>query len=426
MGNPIYFNSNFLNFTSNLTTTAQQHGFLYITGLANGFAFNPPYVLKPVTSGGCTPFLAVSKNNGSFTTFTVYGNFSGRVDFDDTPGQVNDMLATGGGGDMFALRITLNGSNSTWAFNNRYPYWSNNNGNARPIAASVSGSLIVLAGYFTNTFNFATTGTSNLSTALANNTSDGFIVSYDYNSLALNKSNRIFGTLNTEQDAHDLSMTSDAGGNVYLADIFYNTTSFAAGNSLTSAGFGDFALVKYTSGVIPIKLNRFTGTLLTNEAVALKWHIETQGKINRFVIEHSPDGNLFSVIGEKAFNGNEYQFNHASPSPGKNYYRLKMIDLDGSVTYSEIVRIAVKEENEIIAYPTVTHASTMIGISCKKPTGYSYSVYTPGGGLLQTNRFMINRYGNVAIDLEKYAPGIYFIAIQNQNGISKTFKIIKQ
>lgn len=427
MGNSINFNSNFLNFTSALTATSQSHGFLYITGLANGFAFNPPYVLKPVTSGVCNPYVVLFKNNGSLTTFTVYGTFIGRVDFNDVPSQVNDMLATSGNGDMFAVRITLNSSNSTWSYTDKYQYASSNNGTAKPISASISGSLIVLGGFYTNTFNFATTGTSTLSTAIANNTSDGFIASYDYNTLTLNKKNRIFSNVNTDYDANDMSLATDAQGNVYYATIFYNTTTFATGSTLSSAGLGDIALVKYDQSVIPVTLKNFSGSLTNTNQAVLNWQIETQGKIRYFEIEHSINGNDFTRIGTQQYTGSNYFFTHINPAEGKNYYRLKMTDIDGSYTYSKIILLKWSNKtDDIQAYPTITNNIVMVSVANAKQKGYQLFVSNSSGQVLETRKIQAAASIKEVIDLSGFSAGNYQITLVCENKTVKTLRVIKQ
>ncbi|PZR35221.1 MAG: hypothetical protein DI538_15560 [Azospira oryzae] len=80
------------------------------------------------------------------------------------------------------------------------------------------------------------------------------------------------------------------------------------------------------------------------DKVILKWTTSAQEYFDRFVIERSDDGKNFSaiiVILGKTFLNEEHI--HSSkdlyPLPGKSYYRLKLIYLDGEERslYTEVV-----------------------------------------------------------------------------------------
>lgn len=96
---------------------------------------------------------------------------------------------------------------------------------------------------------------------------------------------------------------------------------------------------------LPVTYTSFTGRPLMagNE---LQWTTATEANNQGFTIEVSTDGTTFKEAGfvaSKAINGNsnlplQYGFLHPQPA-ATQYYRLRQTDFDGSVQYSNVIRI---------------------------------------------------------------------------------------
>ena len=94
---------------------------------------------------------------------------------------------------------------------------------------------------------------------------------------------------------------------------------------------------------LPVTGVRLNGALNGND-VSLNWKTHTELNSQRFEIERSTDGVNFSQIGIKAAAGNSvsdvsYTYLDPSMSASVYYYRLKMVDIDGKFTYSNIIVI---------------------------------------------------------------------------------------
>ena len=94
--------------------------------------------------------------------------------------------------------------------------------------------------------------------------------------------------------------------------------------------------------VLPLELKAFTATV---EDCVLGLHWETFAEVDfaYFSIERSPDGINFRMQGQVLATGSPtttayYTWTDERPT-GLNYYRLKMVDLDGSFRYSPLVTI---------------------------------------------------------------------------------------
>ncbi len=95
---------------------------------------------------------------------------------------------------------------------------------------------------------------------------------------------------------------------------------------------------------LPIDLISFEAENIDNKEVALKWLTATEINSDYFDIQRSLDGVSFADIGKVSAAGNStveqaYDFTDEDPAFGEIYYRLRQVDFDGSVTYSEVVQV---------------------------------------------------------------------------------------
>lgn len=110
------------------------------------------------------------------------------------------------------------------------------------------------------------------------------------------------------------------------------------------------------SSVLPLQQLSFIGLLQPDATVKLSWKTEQEINMHSYVIERSfGTGTDFQTIGVKPTQGNGnyyYEFIDQFPVKGINIYRLKMINKDGSFSYSKTVVIHVdKKEAAIKIYP---------------------------------------------------------------------------
>ncbi len=91
-----------------------------------------------------------------------------------------------------------------------------------------------------------------------------------------------------------------------------------------------------------------------DKIVKVNWKTENEIDFNKFELERSIDSKKFEKIGEVKGKGNNqevsnYSFDDFNPKIGINYYRLKMIDLDGSFDYSKIVSTNYEDiDNQLV------------------------------------------------------------------------------
>jgi hypothetical protein len=180
-------------------------------------------------------------------------------------------------------------------------------------------------------------------------------------------------------------------------------------------------------GVLPVILQNFT--VAKNGCTAFI-NFSTSMEINlaSFTIEYSDDGIVFTKAASIQATGNSntgknynYQFQMLL---GKNYFfRLKMTNLDGSVTYSDVrsLKDCTNDRPGILITPNP--AKDRVTISGLPAGKNSVLLYGSNGQLVGS----IHTTADFAmIDLTRYASGLYLIRIQDANGMWTNKKIMKE
>ncbi len=133
-----------------------------------------------------------------------------------------------------------------------------------------------------------------------------------------------------------------------------NNTNYIQFNGLTNFS-GGTAYVLVSGVALPVELSSFKAKSNGCD-IDLTWSTETEKDFDYFDLEWSGNGQDFRSVKIIAAEGGDftqvYTYRDEDAS-SYNYYRLKMVDLDGSYEYSNIVsaRPDCKTNNEVTIYP---------------------------------------------------------------------------
>lgn len=157
--------------------------------------------------------------------------------------------------------------------------------------------------------------------------------------------------------------------------------------------------------------------------IQLNWQTLNELNTSHFEIERSSDGIRFSSIGTVTAAGNSsaarnYGFTDMQPVSGTNFYRLKMIDIDLTFTYSRVV--AVKNENNLLNLQVFPNPATDI-IQLQIPSSRNQKgtvLITDAGGrtVLQKEFLLGEGYNGNSIPVSQLPPGSYFLVVQTDTG----------
>jgi len=182
----------------------------------------------------------------------------------------------------------------------------------------------------------------------------------------------------------------------------------------------------WDEALLPLNLSQFSASLINN-SVKINWNTYNEVNVNNFLIERSADGRNFASVGsENARNtvgNNSYSFTDIKPLSGVSYYRLKMMDKDGSYKYSQIVVINNKAALSVEVFPNPVVNSVTISHP-KGLSGAVIRILSPMGNTLQSIPVQVGSV-QTGMDVSNLQKGNYIVVFDN-NGERRTSKIIKQ
>ena len=186
------------------------------------------------------------------------------------------------------------------------------------------------------------------------------------------------------------------------------------------------ALQPAAGGPLPVSLVDFTASK-QNKVVDLNWQTSIEQNSSYFDVEFSRDGSKFESIGKVKASASSstlknYSLKHLSPVNGLNYYRLKLVDVDGSFTYSAVRTVKFSNSMSIAIMPNPT-ADRVYITSNEGGILQSVSLYSISGKLLQqVNNFVLGK----SIDLSTYSPSVYILKLLDKNGSTEVIKVVRK
>ncbi|MES2559833.1 MAG: T9SS type A sorting domain-containing protein [Bacteroidota bacterium] len=182
-----------------------------------------------------------------------------------------------------------------------------------------------------------------------------------------------------------------------------------------------------TSVSLPVTLIGFTGKRM-HEDVQLRWTTVSEKDFSLFTIERSDDGKTFEAIGDVKAIGNSntthhYQFIDANAKQPDLFYRLHLVDNDGTSDYSTIIHLTDGEtsgEETFMVYPNPFSEKIVVTIAGNDSRVISLKDVTGKTMYEQT----ITGAGNHEVTIPYYVnAGIYFL---HDSGTGKTTKVIRE
>ncbi len=144
-----------------------------------------------------------------------------------------------------------------------------------------------------------------------------------------------------------------------------NVTFYYVGNAANGNGNNDqdYIYANSTAVLLPIALHSFTGTVRGTTA-ELTWTTKSEQNASHFIVEKSGDNQHFSEAGtlmaSNQSNGFSYSFTDDKPIffETPTFYRLIMVDKDGSKRISNVVKLQLKPEGNYVKkmYPNPVKA----------------------------------------------------------------------
>jgi hypothetical protein len=229
------------------------------------------------------------------------------------------------------------------------------------------------------------------------------------------------------------SKTLDFGsGLLNLGNTFGTLFNLVAGDN--GIGKADLFDTKFCELVtLPVSFTQLKAKY-TDGISHITWGTITENNSADFEIERSTDGIHFIKIGKVAAAGTsnkelKYQFDDSKVSSGNNYYRLKMIDANGSYQYSNIalVNVSVKGFRITNVYPSPFADRINVDVMSENDGEVNIKITSTTGKSMMNKTYNINN-GTATItitSLEGFSKGLYIMQVKCGDQMT-TRKILKQ
>lgn len=180
--------------------------------------------------------------------------------------------------------------------------------------------------------------------------------------------------------------------------------------SCNTQACGSMTIEGPSGGPLPVKLSSFSA-VRSKQVVSLNWNTEFEIDSKEFVVERA-EGTEFRSVGNVYSNGNSsikksYSFNDKNENAGTTYYRLKNVDLNGKLTYSEIRIVkGIGAVNDVTVFPNPARSNSKVSVVGVTANSSIQLLDFSGKVLKNINSNTIN-----SLDLNGIKNGTYLIRI---------------
>ncbi|MEO6542143.1 MAG: T9SS type A sorting domain-containing protein, partial [Ferruginibacter sp.] len=202
-----------------------------------------------------------------------------------------------------------------------------------------------------------------------------------------------------------------------------------------STTFGLFSLASIaTDNPLPITINYFTGTK-QNANHLLNWQVTCASTPSVTIeLERSTDGrnynSIYSIFATAIRCQQPFNYSDNQPATGVNYYRLKMTDADGKITYSSIVSLinAVKGMEVMnIAPNPIVNGSFNLKMSAAEKMQMELVITDMQGRILHKQSVSMSAgFNSIPVNVSKLAAGTYQLFGNTGEGRTRVLRFVIQ
>ena len=211
-----------------------------------------------------------------------------------------------------------------------------------------------------------------------------------------------------------------------------NGTNYTEISGITGFSGGTGAIVLVPSAFLPVEWMFFTGENM-NDHNQLQWATASEKDASHFEVERSYDALSFEKIGTVRAAGtssetNFYGFNDYNMQNGANYYRLKLVNTDGTTEYSEIVVVENKvEEDNFSFYPNPTSNEFFYSFATDRNEDIKIEILDMLGRVVKVQNFNVSvGKNNQMINISDLTAGTYSVRIIHADAAKmRSTKIVK-
>ena len=186
-----------------------------------------------------------------------------------------------------------------------------------------------------------------------------------------------------------------------------------------------------TNVPLPIVLEDFTAALNNDKTITLDWNTAMEVNSSQITIQRSADGQNWDDLATIQAKGNSaittaYSFIDEHPLSGNNFYRLQLVDIDNSFTYSEekVIRTATIGAVSFFPNPARDYVNVSLGSALRNGETVSVRLISLGGQVMQMQNATTGAGTVVSFRVSNYAAGVYILQVAGQDGTQESRELV--
>ena len=179
----------------------------------------------------------------------------------------------------------------------------------------------------------------------------------------------------------------------------------------------------FSGGALPVKLTEFSGKVAGDHNL-LHWKADLVQDVEKMMVQKSMDGGSFEDLAEiekinEMMNGTAKDYLPFS----KTYYRLKIINTDGSIEYSNIIHIERVMNSIVSIYPNPASDHIRIRMNSNLNDVMHLKLYNSTGQLVARSSIAPNAI-EASIPVNHLAEGMYQLVVTGKNDVTVSQKVL--
>jgi hypothetical protein len=176
------------------------------------------------------------------------------------------------------------------------------------------------------------------------------------------------------------------------------------------------------SGSLPLELLAFTAATnaKSNKTTAqLSWLTAREVNLQGYEVERSGDGKTYEKIGSvkptgSASSTEKYAFTDDVPLSGTNYYRLKMVNTEGSFTYSAVRSVLLSDgkTDKVSVSPNPAKDRVVVKLNALEAKNVTLTLVDVAGKTVFTDvKSLETGFNEFSLNVAKLPQGLYFLKV---------------
>lgn len=160
---------------------------------------------------------------------------------------------------------------------------------------------------------------------------------------------------------------------------------------------------------------------MQQDQLKLLWHVANEINLKQYEVEYSTSGNSFTSAGIVLANKQAaYNFTIHSNIEQQYYFRLKLIDTDGSFSYSNIIIVTNSHKSVVKISPNPASTTVQFSVNEFKPNTI-IQILNAAGKIVDKVQLFNN---TVQYNCSKLFSGTYTVQVLQQQQIIQSLQFI--